>query len=203
MRKSYFAFLIIGGIALGLGVFNSLARSGVVKQTNSQSGIPGVVQTFVPASAPVRVLEPTTFSIPSLNIEDAPVESVGLDKDNKMDIPKKDEDVGWYNLGPKPGEKGNAVIAGHLDTKTGAPAVFYELNKLKPGDELSVKAKDGKEYKYAVTDVKSYELDKFPLQEVFGSGGKARLNLITCEGTYNRSSKLYSHRLVVYSELKS
>jgi LPXTG-site transpeptidase (sortase) family protein len=202
MRKSFIVFLIIGGIALGLGMFNSLINSGDVNSANPQASPANSAQTLGTEIKPDPVTEPVSFSIPSLGVVNAPVESVGLDKESKMDIPKKDEDVAWYNLGAKPGERGNVVMAGHLDTKTGAPAVFYQINKLKPGDELLVKAKDGKEYKYAVTEVRSYELDKFPLVEVFGAGDKARLNLITCEGTYNKNSKLYSHRLVVYSELK-
>ena len=35
------------------------------------------------------------------------------------------EDVGWYELGARPGEAGNGVIAGHLDTDRGAPAAFF------------------------------------------------------------------------------
>jgi sortase A len=203
MRKSFIIFFLIGGIALGIGMFNNLLGSGDVKTANPQSSVSGFSQTLGATVKPDPVSEPVSFSIPKLGIENANIESVGLDKENKMDIPKKDQDVAWYNLGAKPGEAGNAVMAGHLDTKTGAPAVFYEINKLKPGDELSVKDKDGKIYKYAVIEVKTYELDEFPLEEVFGAGDKPRLNLITCEGNYDKSSKLYSQRLVVYSELKS
>lgn len=203
MRKSFIIFLLIGGVVLGIGMFNSLASTGQIKTPNPEVSTSNTPQTLGTETKSEIISEPISFSIPSLDINNALVESVGLDKDSKMDIPKKDEDVAWYNLGAKPGERGNAVMAGHLDTKTGAPAVFYNINKLKPGDEISVRSKDGKIYKYFVTEVKTYELEKFPLVEVFGAGDKARLNLITCEGNYNKSSKLYSHRLVVYSELKS
>lgn len=204
MRKLLGFFLIIGVIVLGIGVFNNLMKISSVNPTvleASGSAPPETLGTQTTKTLPVA--EPITFSIPKLNVSNVTVESVGLDKEGKMDIPKADQNVAWYNLGAKPGERGNAVLAGHLDTKTGAPAVFYDINKLTKGDELKIKAKDGKEYIYQVTDIVTYELTEFPLVEVFGAGDKPRLNLITCEGNYDKSSKLYSHRLVVYSELKS
>lgn len=205
MRKSFFIFLLLGGLALGVGVFNSLLNTGEIKPAIYASTAASAKETGYILEKPESsaISDPVGFSIPSLNIENIMIESVGLDKESKMDIPKNEDNVAWYNLGAKPGEKGNAVIAGHFDKKTGEPAVFYEINKLQKGDEIKVKDKEGKEYAYAVTEVVSYELAEFPLDEVFGAGDNARLNLITCEGTYDKTSKLYSHRLVVYSELKS
>lgn len=203
MRKYFFTFIILGSLVLGFGLFNNFSPIG---KSNPQSTNqpPTSVLGVEKLTPQITVAEPVTFSIPKLNIENATVESVGLNNKGAMDIPKKDENVAWYNLGSKPGELGSAVIAGHFDTKTGSPAVFYNLNKLKNGDELKVKDKNGKEYTYIVTNTQTYELAEFPLVEVFaGPTDKSYLNLITCEGTYDKSSKLYSHRLVIYSELKS
>jgi hypothetical protein len=36
--------------------------------------------------------------------------------------------------------------------------------------------------------------------DIFGPTSKTRLNLITCNGTYNRAQQNYDRRLVVYSE---
>ncbi len=203
MRKSLIIFLIIGGLVIGIGIFNSLLNSGAIelKQQTMQTSASVQTENLINNPAP-EVLKPAVFSIPELGLENIEVESVGLDKDSKMDIPADENNVAWYNLGSKPGERGNAVIAGHFDKRNGEPAVFYDINKLKAGDEIKVKDIEGKEFTYLVTDSVSYELAEFPLVEVFGAGDKARLNLITCEGSYDKSSKLYSHRLVVYSELK-
>lgn len=203
MRKSLIIFLLIGGLVLGVGVFNSLVKSGEISEApvHLSSPSPTTIQEFQTETSEVAL--PNSFSIPKLGVVNVMVESVGLDKESKMDIPRDENNVAWYNLGSRPGERGNTVIAGHYDKKSGAPAVFFEINKLKSGDELIVKDLDGKEHKYIVTEVKSYLLEEFPLIEVFGVGDKARLNLITCEGLYDKSSKLYSRRLVVYSELKS
>lgn len=202
MRKSLIIFLILGGIALGIGVFNNLVKSGDIKPITTGLASNTQVPQNEQLISPLPVTLPVTFSIPKLKVK-SQIESVGLDSQNKMDIPKDENNVAWYNLGVKPGEKGNAVMAGHFDKKTGEPAVFYDIGKLKPGDEIIVEDGGGKEYKFVVTEIATYPVEDFPLEGVFGAFDKPRLNLITCEGTYDKTSKLYSHRLVVYSELKS
>lgn len=70
---------------------------------------------------------PLRLSLPRLRI-DADVEQVGLAPDGAMDVPERFDTVGWYRLGARPGELGNAVLAGHLDAKT-APAIFWRLKE--------------------------------------------------------------------------
>jgi len=49
-----------------------------------------------------------------------------------MDVPKGLNNIGWFNLGPRPGENGNAVIDGHYGVwKNGKGAVFNNLHKLR------------------------------------------------------------------------
>ncbi|MBI3984322.1 MAG: class F sortase [Candidatus Levybacteria bacterium] len=144
---------------------------------------------------------PQTLIIKSLSVN-AVVEQVGMDSEGKMDIPSQVQNVAWYNLGYKPGAKGPAVFAGHLDTKTGDPAVFYNIANLNSGDTISVIDENGKKLTFEVERVASYEYNKFPLQEVFADASAKRLNLITCGGDWDKLSKNYSNRTVVYSVLK-
>lgn len=146
------------------------------------------------------VSKPRNLSIPAISIN-AFVEEVGLDEKKRMDVPKDVANVGWYNLGSRPGQVGNAVIAGHLDDKNGQPAVFFELPKITVGDEIKVTDENNQEFKFKVTDKETYDFDKVPLQEIFGSSEKTRLNLITCGGYFDNAAKNYSKRVVVYSEL--
>ncbi|MBI2337764.1 class F sortase [Candidatus Daviesbacteria bacterium] len=199
--------LIFGGLGVLLAL--GLLSQKEILSENSISGSPDIVnedqleqEQSNSVAEQVQVLEPQSISIPKINVS-AAVESVGEDNSGKMDVPKGVFNAGWYNLGYKPGEKGSAVMAGHLDTITGAPAVFYNIGKLQAGDQVIVTDKDGKNLIFEVTDVETYSFDKVPLQEVFGSDGKPRLNLITCTGTWNTGSRNYSNRLVVYTELKS
>jgi sortase A len=143
---------------------------------------------------------PKRLFIPKLGVS-ADVEYVGMDEKGRMDVPKNDDNVAWYEPGYKPGIKGNAVMAGHLDRSTGAPAVFYRLDTLEKGDIIRVEEADGSELEFSVTKKAVYPDASFPLVEVFGPAPDERLNLITCEGSFNRTSRNYSHRTVIYAEL--
>jgi LPXTG-site transpeptidase (sortase) family protein len=109
------------------------------------------------------------------------------------------EEVAWYNLGPQPGEPGNAVIAGHLDDYRGRPAVFWRLDELQPGDEILVRFSDDHEVRFAVMTVEAHDADAAPMERIFGVDFERDLNLITCDGEWNAQSKLYEKRLVVYA----
>lgn len=143
---------------------------------------------------------PVTVVIPQIGVETR-VEHVGLDSEGRMDVPQGVYNVGWYSLGAKPGEKGNAVFAGHLDTVTGAPAVFYNLANLQIGDEIIVQDENDNRYVFGVTKQQVFPYNDFPIDEVFGSYSIPRLNLITCQGFFDYASSNYSHRTVVFSEL--
>jgi sortase A len=144
---------------------------------------------------------PTRLNIPKLGVT-ANVEAVALDIKNNMDVPQKVEDVGWYKLGVKPGEKGNAVIDGHYDDVTGAPVVFYNLASLQVGDPIETVDNNGKKLTFIVQKKANYAYNQFPLLEVFGQSNGKNLNLITCSGTWDKNNKTYADRLVIYSTLK-
>jgi sortase A len=151
------------------------------------------------SSSKQRVALPQRLVIPKLKV-DAFVESVGLTPKRDMDVPTKWQDVGWYKFGPRPGEVGNSVIAGHFDSETG-PAVFWKLKQLQEGDEYSVMDADGKEHHFRVTDVQVYNADTAPIDLIFGPSDKPMLNLITCGGVWNTTTRRYEERLAVFGEL--
>jgi sortase (surface protein transpeptidase) len=117
-----------------------------------------------------------------------------------MDVPKSYDSVAWYKLGARPGEVGSAVMAGHLDSKTG-PAVFWRLRDLKPGDDVVVISDDGMERRFKVTETVVYRFDEAPLERIFAAPEGIGLNLITCGGTFDRRTQNYDQRIVVYTTL--
>jgi sortase (surface protein transpeptidase) len=145
-------------------------------------------------------IRPARFEIPSLSIA-AKVEPVSTNEKGEMDVPKDPDDVAWYEPGFNPGAAGNAVIAGHVDSKEG-PAVFYPLRKLKAGDEVKVIDEQGKTLTFVVTGKESYPWNQAPIEQIFGSSAQPKLNLITCSGPYDRANRNYPERLVVFTELK-
>ena len=142
---------------------------------------------------------PASLLIPALAV-DAAVEPVGLEKDGTMAMPARVQEAGWLRSGPVPGEIGNAVIAGHLDTVSGAPALFFHLSRLRAGQRVMIRDVRGSLFTFEVTAVRRYELSAFPLFAVFGPSKESRLQLVTCAGRY-RPGLGYSERIVVFTRL--
>lgn len=181
------------------GLWGEISYLGNVYGDNSNfseaiaaSPSPMPIPTIVPG-IPVSVL------IPKINVS-ANIESVGLEKTGRMDVPKNDIDVGWYSLGFKPAEMGSAVFAGHLDTVRGTPAVFWDLHLLEIGDEIYVTDEKNQSFKFIVFDKKSYIYNQVPLDQIFESVGEPTLNLITCGGTFDQAARNYTKRTIVFAK---
>lgn len=142
------------------------------------------------------------FEIPAIGV-DAPVEKVGRLPDGRMDVPKVPENVAWFTESALPGQPAGrtSVVAGHLDSPYG-PAVFYELRKLVPGDELAVTYQNGDRYVFEVVTKERYPDDNAPIDKIFGANSDQMLNLITCDGAWDRGRANYNQRLVIYSRLE-
>ncbi len=143
---------------------------------------------------------PIRLKIPNISV-DAPIDSVGVTSGGAVGVPNGPTNVAWFNLGPRPGDNGSAVITGHYGHwKNGGGSVFDDLNKLKPGDKINVEYIQGVTVTFVVRELRTYGQNEYA-PEVFGSGdGKAHLNLITCEGTWIVAQKTYSNRLVVFTD---
>ena len=156
-------------------------------------------QTATAARGPAVEL-PKRLMIPAIGV-DAGFEFVGLSADGAMDVPKDAAKVAWYRLGPRPGERGNAVVAGHVDWG-GKLAVFWALSRRKAGDVVEVTAADDRRYEFVVQWVRWYDASKAPVQEVFAQGDSTEITLITCGGEFDRSTRQYLSRVVVRAVLR-
>lgn len=153
------------------------------------------------AAGATRVGLPVRLTIPAIQV-DAAIEQVGQTATGTMDVPQRFEDTGWYRFGPRPGEPGGAVITGHVDSKT-APAVFWLLHTLVPGDTIIVDADDGARRTFVVTEVTTYGREELPLDRIFESRTGTQLNLITCDraSAFDQARREYAGLTVVYAEL--
>jgi sortase (surface protein transpeptidase) len=140
--------------------------------------------------------------IPAIGVN-APIEMVGVSSDGSLAVPTQNpwDDVGWYSPGVRPGERGSAVIDGHLDRPGGYPAVFWNLRNLRVGDVVLVVEKD-RTYRFRVTAAAYYPpTGQAPLQKIFGNTSGSYLNLITCAGQWIPIQHQTTLRLVVYTTL--
>lgn len=190
-----------------LVAFNSALSHGAAKQdavvSLNEDTVIRAIKTGSSAPAPSPGEEivglPLRLTIPSIGV-DANIQQAGLTRDDTMESPNNFRDVAWFKLGVKPGEQGNAVIAGHLDTDTGTDAIFWNLHKLVPGDYIYVMNDKNKKLRFQVMESQVYDNDKAPMEEIFGPTNRIRLNLITCDGAWDRGRNAYTKRLVVFSE---
>ena len=157
-----------------------------------------------PKTAPVRrerreEPRPVRILIPAIRVS-APVIPLGLNADRTMQVPTSFSDAGWFRPGPEPGEVGAAVIAGHVDSKSG-PGVFYRLRALRRGDRIKVVLADGRALRFVVTSTRDVSKQRFPTHLVFRQTQRRTLRLITCGGLFNTSTGHYVDNHIVFAWL--
>ncbi|MFD7324709.1 class F sortase [Streptomyces sp. NPDC059875] len=164
----------------------------------SRQASPSVVP---PAGPAMPRSAPTRLKIPKIGV-DAPFTGLEIGPSGALDPPPADDTnlVGWHTSGISPGERGTALIAGHLDTAT-APAVFARLGELTPGDSFEVRRADGTTAVFLIHSVEKFHKDDFPDQRVYDDTPDALARLITCAGSYDRTAKDYTENLVVFAQL--
>lgn len=142
---------------------------------------------------------PVRFTISKIKV-DAAVEQVGITPTGIMQAPSSPAQVAWYKFGPRPGEIGNAVIAGHVGWKDDIRAAFDNLPDLQVGDTLSVENDTGTTTTFIVRELRMYDLGQNSWAVFNASDEKSHLVLIACEGVWNAVTKSYSKRLVVFAD---
>jgi len=181
------------------------------RMAQSVLGEDALFDAFAPAAAPrpasatpaaaagtttTGVLVPARLKVPGLGI-DAKVEEVGQRGDGAMGTPADFMNVGWWSEGSKPGERGSAVFAGHVNNALTKPGVFEHLSQIKKGDYITVSDTGGRTLVYEVQEIALYETDRAPLARIFARTGPSQLVLITCEGDWLEEEQSFDKRLVV------
>lgn len=140
---------------------------------------------------------PARIRISALGINRRLVPLSVLD-DGSLEAPDRYADVGWWRNGPLPGSPGNAVVVGHVDSKTG-PAVFYGLASLQRGDRVEVTRRNASPALFWVRRVERFPVKDFPADRVYRHGGPSGLVLITCGGKYDEAVGRYLDNVVVFA----
>jgi LPXTG-site transpeptidase (sortase) family protein len=156
------------------------------------------------AVAPVPASEVDRLVIPAISV-DAPVIAKVVSDDRQMADPDGPQSVVWYDfsaipgLGGRPGGGGNSVIAGHFDYHDFGPAVFWNLAKLKTGDEIAVRLRDGSEYRYITMSNHVVDAGAAPWGTIAASTRQESVTLITCAGDFDPGTDTYTERRVVWA----
>ncbi|MGD6749250.1 class F sortase [Streptomyces sp. BH105] len=196
-----------GVLALVLLTGLALVRSGS-GEFDAGPPQPASVERRSPEPAAAKAARPLPFSpvdrvrIPAIRV-DAPVASVGLDPDGWIDAPPPKEAnlAGWFTGAASPGERGTAVVVGHVDNARG-PAVFYGLGSLRAGHHVEIRRRDGRTAVFQVYGVEVFVKSRFPGRKVYRSGATPELRLITCGGRFSKREG-YEGNVVAFARLVS
>lgn len=187
-------------IIIAIGVFAYVLTRAVFYAPDTQIAVPPSATST--AQTVSYAQEPARLRIPAVNIN-ATVQDLGINALGNMQAPDNFVQVGWYKYGPAPGQVGSAVIDGHVDNGLGLAGVFIHLDQIKVGDDVYVDTNASTTYEFVVTDIESYPYQNVPTDLIFNQNDAARLNIITCEGTWVPGGDTYDHRLVVFTKLVS
>ena len=185
---------LIGVFCTGVGLGQIFGLPSLPGPSSAEEGQRGSTEGLSPS-------KPTRISIPALGVR-AQVIEVGLAADGSIATPATDpaEATGWYSLGPTPGERGTAVIVGHVDTDS-QPAVFHRLSELRKGKLIEVDREDHRVATFTVESVETFPKTSFPADRVFESTDRARLVLVTCGGTWVGGHIGYRDNVIVFATL--
>ena len=192
--------LAVGGGTGGLVLLTGpLAHHAIGPRPVAHPGPPpaGAVAAPPRPIGPARVARPVYLSIPVIGVHTRLVR-LGLTAQGTLQVPASTSVAGWYTGGPRPGQVGSAVIAGHIDSYLG-PGVFFRLRLLRPGDRVYVRQAGGTLAVFRVYAEHSYPKNHFPTEKVYGPAPDPELRLITCGGTFNPAIGSYLNNVVVYA----
>jgi hypothetical protein len=192
--------------ALCSGVW--LLRDGAVSHAPPQpsaaqarAGVDGPAGEPERAAAPaLPPSPPDRIRIPAIGV-DAPLTGLALTRTGSLGVPpaERADLAGWYEAGTTPGERGTAIVAGHVDNADG-PAVFHRLGALRKGGTIEVDRRDGSVAVFTVDAVEVYAARDFPDERVYGAARRPELRVITCGGGWSRATG-YQGNVVVFAHL--
>jgi len=178
----------------------SAAASGASSAGSSgRSATPPEVGSFRSTRDFPGVPVPVRLRIPAAHVDTA-LQSLGRNPDGTIAVPSDPDVAGWYAQGPRPGQPGPAVILGHVDSATG-PAVFFRLDRLSPGDAITVDSADGSTRSFRVTGVTRVPKNRFPTDLVYLPTLQPVLRLVTCGGSFDRTARSYRDNVIVFADL--
>ena len=135
--------------------------------------------------------------IPSIGV-DARMIRLGLNPDETLEVPANASETGWWSGGPFPGERGAAVVTGHVDSRAG-PAVFFRLREVERGDRVHVTRPGGRTVSFVVVGNETVPKADFPTRAVYGPTDEPTLRLVTCTGDFDEARGRYPDNLIVFA----
>lgn len=197
-----------GLLGAGMALAGGLLVSCTTAENSSDSPAPAPAieqvdnrQTAAPVGrgklAPEVAAVPVKVTIPAGS---ARIKPSGTISNGELQLPETTKVIAWWAAGAAPGETGVTLLAGHVNTRTEKSGLFTRLDRLRPGDKVSVTTYDGTQHRYVVSEApQNYEKNSLPNKRLFRSTGKHELALITCSGKWDPRLRAYPNNLIVWA----
>lgn len=143
----------------------------------------GVTAAALPASRPVRI------EIERLDVAARVRVLRAADDGSTLALPPL-RATGWDATSATPGEVGITVVTGYIARTARQPGVLRGLARLRTGDVVTLRRKDGRTVDYRVTGIAYYEQGQFPAARVFTRTNRPELRLISTGGPLHRGDPL-------------
>jgi hypothetical protein len=188
---------LTSGGSEGVRPATTAAPSG--EQTSTAERVPHTVKSFRSTRRYAVVARPERIRIPVIGVKSR-LEELGQNANGTIEVPEDWDVAGWFGGGARPGQRGPAVILGHVDSRSG-PAVFYRLRELTPGDKISIDQRDGRTATFIVDRTERRPKTRFPTTDVYFPTLRPVLRLVTCGGSFDESSGHYRDNVIVFASL--
>lgn len=215
--RGQLALMSMSALILGFGITISIQAEQVnhraatqvaalSKKVDNQSGSSNsnLPSTTKPSSSAINsyIVAPDLaryLKIPEINVF-ARVMQVGITSGGALGTPNNVYDTAWYSGSAEPGQTGATLIDGHVSSWT-THGVFYNLDKLKAGDPISIVRGDGQVINYQVVKTITYNYNQVDMNAALTpvTPGKSGLNLITCTGQVIKGTSQFNKRLIVFA----
>ena len=147
--------------------------------------------------SPLAVEAPVHVSAPTMDVA-AEVVPVGVDPAGALEVPEDPSILGWWSSGAVPGSaRGTTVIAAHVDATARGTGPMLGLIDAPIGTRIDVRTSDGSHVTYEITERRSYAKDQGLPRDLFRTDGAPRIALITCGGTFDRTTQQYTDNVVI------
>jgi LPXTG-site transpeptidase (sortase) family protein len=132
----------------------------------------------------------------------ARVKQVDINESGNLAAPTNIFDAGWYARSALPGSKGAMIIDGHVGGRT-KPGIFAKLQNLQIGDRVIITNGAGQKFTYELMKSSVFEKNSVDMASlnVAIDPNRPGLNIITCNGNFDKKAQTYDKRLVVYMAL--
>jgi Sortase domain len=203
------AELIAGGVGLAaLGVTAPRYAQPPISLASHRSPTPALAaeaaarRTPTPSAALARSA-PQSIAIPALGVASRFGPARGLNTNGTVNDAPLSGPVWslpwWYDYGPSPGQRGSAVLLGHVDSAVGAGhlGVFFRLGEMQPGEAIEVRLADGVLTRWTAVSTVVYRDSEFPDAAVYDTTGLPTLRLVTCGGPFDWRTHHYESAVVV------